>query len=225
MPENRVVVTGIGVLSALGLDTPSFWNSLAAGRSGIEPIEAIDRSLIRFQNGAEVRGYRPELHFDEKQAGLVDRVAQFAVVAAREAVEDAGIAFTDDLRSRTAIVTGCCVGGQNTMDDGFVDLYRKNSPRVNPMMIPRVMANSGASQISIDFRITGPAYTVSTACSSANHAIGQAFWMVRNGSAEMAITGGSEAVFSFGFLKAWEAMRVVSPDTCRPFSKDRKGLI
>src|ERR1700737_1903637 len=87
------------------------------------------------------------------------------------------------------------------------------------------MANAGASQISMEFDITGPAYTVSTACSSANHAIGQAFWMVRNGMVNMAITGGSEAVFSLGFLKAWEAMRVVSPDTCRPFSRDRKGLI
>jgi nodulation protein E len=111
------------------------------------------------------------------------------------------------------------------MDDGFVEMYRKGLPRVSPMMIPRVMANSGASQISMEFGITGPTYTVSTACSSSNHAIGQAYHMVRHGLVDSAITGGSEAVFSFGFLKAWEAMRVVSPDTCRPFSKDRRGLI
>jgi nodulation protein E len=111
------------------------------------------------------------------------------------------------------------------MDDGFVDLYQKGLPRVNPMMIPRVMGNSGASHISMETGITGPAYNVSTACSSSNHAIGQAFWLVRDGVVDAAITGGSEAVFSFGFLKAWEALRVVSPDTCRLFSKDRNGMI
>jgi nodulation protein E len=117
------------------------------------------------------------------------------------------------------------VGGQGTEDEGFVNLYRNNIPRVNPLTIPRTMENAAASRISLEMGIVGPTYTVSTACSSSNHAIGQAFWMVRSGAAQMALTGGSEAVFSLGFLKAWEAMRVVSPDTCRPFSKDRRGLI
>ena len=111
------------------------------------------------------------------------------------------------------------------MDAGFLDLYQKNSPRVNPMMVPRVMSSGAASHIAMAYGVTGPVYSVSTACSSANHAIGQAFWMVRSGVCASAIAGGCESVFSYGFLKAWEAMRVVSPDTCRPFSKDRKGLI
>ena len=211
------------MISALGADRIAFWQSLAEGRSGIRPIESIDRQQFRFQNGAEVSGYGPLRHFDEKQISLMDRFAQYAVIAAREAVEQSGIVFTNP--ARTAIVTGSCVGGQGAMDDGFVDMYKKGLPRVNPMMIPRVMANSGASQISMEFGITGPTYTVSTACSSSSHAIGQAYQMVRYGMADSAITGGSEAVFSFGFLKAWEAMRVVSPDTCRPFSKDRRGLV
>jgi nodulation protein E len=117
------------------------------------------------------------------------------------------------------------VGGQTTEDDGFVNLYRKNIPRVNPLTIPRTMGNAAASRISLEMGIVGPTYTVSTACSSSNHAVGQAFWMVRSGAVRMAIAGGSEAIFSLGFLKAWEAMRVVSPDTCRPFSLDRRGLI
>ncbi len=211
------------MISALGADRIAFWKSLSEGLSGIRPIESIDRQPFRFQNGAEVCGYNPLRYFDEKQIGLTDRFAQYAVIAAREAVAQSGIAFTNP--SRTAIVTGSCVGGQGAMDDGFVDMYKKGLPRVNPMMIPRVMANSGASQISMGFGITGPTYTVSTACSSSNHAIGQAYQMVRYGMVDSAITGGSEAVFSFGFLKAWEAMRVVSPDTCRPFSKDRRGLV
>lgn len=223
--QRRVVVTGAGVLSALGHNCSEFWRGLIAGQSGIRPLQAVDRRLLRFQNAAEVQGFDASRHFEEKEIGLLDRFAQFGVVAAREAIAQAGIEWTDELRENTAIITGSCVGGQNTEDEGFVNLYRNNIPRVNPLTIPRTMENAAASRISLETGVVGPTYTVSTACSSANHAIGQAFWMVRSGLARMAITGGSEAVFSLGFLKAWEAMRVVSPDTCRPFSKDRRGLI
>ncbi|HTC36808.1 MAG TPA: beta-ketoacyl-[acyl-carrier-protein] synthase family protein [Bryobacteraceae bacterium] len=224
MPH-RVVVTGLGVISAIGNNTGEFWQSLQAGCSGLAPLDSVDRTLLRFSNGAEVRNYAPAQFFEEKELGLLDRFAQFGVIAAREAIAAAGIEWTTGLRESTAIVTGSCVGGQTTEDEGFVNLYRNNIPRVNPFTIPRTMENAAASRISLETGIVGPTYTVSTACSSSNHAIGQAFWMVRSGAVEMAITGGSEAVFSLGFLKAWEAMRVVSPDTCRPFSKDRRGLI
>src|SRR5579863_4198689 len=221
----RVAVTGAGVISALGHNSCEFWQALCQGRSGIAPLEAVDSSLLRFQNGAEVRNFEPARYFDDKEIGLLDRFAQLGVIAAREALAAAGIQWTAQLRENTAIVTGSCVGGQSTEDEGFVNLYRKNIPRVNPLTIPRTMENAAASRISLETGVVGPTYTISTACSSSNHAIGQAFWMVRNGAARMAIAGGSEAVFSLGFLKAWEAMRVVSPDTCRPFSKDRRGLI
>jgi nodulation protein E len=221
----RVVITGIGAISALGRNATEFWTSLEQGRSGIAPIESPELSTLRFRNGAEVRGYNPACYFAEKQADYIDRFAQFAVIAAREAIRAAGIEWNQASRESTGIVTGSCVGGQSTEDIGFVELYQRGRPRVNPLTIPRIMGNAGASQISIEFGITGPSYNISTACSSSNHAIGQAYWMVRGGGAEMAITGGSEAIFSMGFLKAWEAMRVVSPDTCRPFSKDRSGMI
>jgi nodulation protein E len=223
--RHRVVVTGAGVISALGHNCDEFWQELVAGRPGIRLIQTIERGLLRFPNGAEVQGFDPSKHFEEKEIGLLDRFAQFGVVAARQAIAQAGIEWNDELRANTAIVTGSCVGGQNTEDEGFVNLYRNNIPRVNPLTIPRTMENAAASRISLETGVVGPTYTVSTACSSANHAIGQAFWMVRSGVVQMAIAGGSEAVFSLGFLKAWEAMRVVSPDTCRPFSKDRRGLI
>ncbi len=223
--QHRVAVTGAGVICALGHNCKDFWQALCDARSGISPMQSIAPGSVRFENAAEVRGWDPAHHFDEKEIGLLDRFAQFGAVAARDAVADAGIEWTDSLRENTAIVTGSCVGGQTTEDEGFVNLYRKNIPRVNPLTIPRTMENAAASRISLEMGIFGPTYTVSTACSSANHAIGQAFWMVRNGVVQMAICGGSEAVFSLGFLKAWEAMRVVSPDTCRPFSKDRRGLI
>jgi len=223
--NRRVVVTGVGVICALGHNQRDFWQALSQGRSGILPLESIEPGLLRFQNGAEVRNWDALRHFDEKEAGMLDRFAQFGVLAAREAVADAGIEWSEDLKQNTAIVTGSCVGGQSTEDEGFVNLYQKNIPRVNPLTIPRTMENAAASRISLEMGIVGPTYTVSTACSSSNHAMGQAFWMVRSGAVRMAIAGGSEAVFSLGFLKAWEAMRVVSPDTCRPFSKDRRGLI
>jgi nodulation protein E len=155
----------------------------------------------------------------------MDRFAQFAVIAAREAVASAGVQWTSAVRENAAIVTGSCVGGQTAQDVGFQELYKLGHNRVHPLTIPKTMANAGASHISMEFGITGPSFTVSTACASAAHAIGQALWMVRTGAADLAIAGGSEAPFSLGILKAWEAMRVVSPDTCRPFSKDRRGMI
>jgi nodulation protein E len=220
-----VAVTGIGVISALGANRESFWKALAAGESGIRPMELVAPGTVRFPNAAEARDYNISDHFDEKEASFLDRFAQFAAVAAREAVLDANLEWTADLRASTAIVTGSSTGGQTSEDESFRDYYERKQIRFSPFTIPKAMSNAGASRISYEQGVTGPVYTVSTACSSANHAIGQAFWMVRNGTVELAICGGSEAPFSPGILKAWEGMRVVSPDTCRPFSLDRKGLI
>jgi len=195
------------------------------GRCGIGPIMSTELGDIRFRNGAEVSDYDPLNHFGAREADFLDRFAQFAVIAAREAVSQAGIEFSPELQEATAIVTGSCVGGQSSEDACFWDIYHLSRNRVHPLSIPRIMANAGASHISMDFGITGPVYTVSTACASATHAIGQAFGMIRSGAVEMAIAGGSEAPFSFGILRAWEAMRVVSQTTCRPFSKNRSGMI
>jgi len=221
----RVAITGGGAICAIGRNVKEFAESLQAGRPGIRPIESTDMSQMRFQNGAEVSGYTHQPYFEDRRADFIDRFAQFAVIAAREAVEQAGVQWTPELRETAAIITGSCVGGQSTEDIGFQEVYKLAHNRVHPLTIPKTMANAGASHISMEFGITGPSFTISTACSSAGHAIGQAFWMVRSGICDLAITGGSEAPFSFGILKAWEAMRVVSPETCRPFSKDRRGMI
>ena len=221
----RVAITGMGAICALGRNAAEFAEALRQGRSGIAPIESTDCSQMRFQNGAEVRGYSHQPYFDDRRADFMDRFAQFAVIAAREAVTDAGVSWTPALRENAAIVTGSCVGGQSTEDIGFRELYKLGHSRVHPLTIPKTMANAGASHISMEFGVTGPSFTISTACSSSGHAIGQAYWMVRSGATDLAIAGGSEAPFSLGILKAWEAMRVVSPETCRPFSKDRRGMI
>jgi nodulation protein E len=221
----RVAITGAGAICAIGRNVAEFAESLRLGKSGIGPIESTDVSQLRFQNGAEVRGYSHQPYFDDRRADFMDRFAQFAVVAAREAVADAAVEWTPELRETSAIITGSCVGGKSTEDIGFQEVYKLGHNRVHPLTIPKTMSNAGASHISMEFGITGPSYNISTACSSAGHAIGQAFWMVRSGMCDLAIAGGSEAPFSFGILKAWEAMRVVSPETCRPFSKDRRGMI
>src|ERR1039458_7759916 len=206
----RVAITGAGAISALGRNTTEFAESLREGRGGIGQIESTPVPSLRFQNGAEVKNYSHQPYFEDRRADFMDRFAQFAVIAAREAVQDAGVEWTPELRETAAIITGSCVGGQSTEDVGFHDVYKMGLNRVHPLTIPKTMANAGASHISMEFGITGPSYTISTACSSAGHAIGQAFWMVRNGMTDLALAGGSEAPFSFGILKAWEAMRVVS---------------
>lgn len=221
----RVAITGLGVISPVGNNVAEFWDRISNGVSGIAPLTLADSSKLRFKNGAEVKNYKPEAHFEASQLGLLDRFAQFAMVAAREAIRDSGIEWTPELKRRTAVITGSSVGGQSTQDAQFVELYQKARERVHPFSIPRIMANAGASAISMEFGVTGPVYTISTACSSSNHAIGQAFWAVRSGHSELAITGGSETPFSPGLLKAWESLRIVSPETCRPFSKNRSGLI
>ncbi|MFZ0520565.1 MAG: beta-ketoacyl-[acyl-carrier-protein] synthase family protein [Candidatus Acidiferrales bacterium] len=225
MAPRRVAVTGLGIISPLGLNLQECWISLSKGLSGIGPIKTVDCSALRFQNGAEVRGYDPLKHFEGGKDNYIDRFAQFSLVAAREALRNAGIELTPELRENSAIVCGSAVGGQATIESGFEDLWVQGRGRVHPLTIPKTMANAGASHIAMDMGLSGPTYTVSTACSSANHAIGQAFRLVRDGQADLAMTGGSEAMFTIGMLKAWEAMRVVAPDTCRPFSKDRRGLI
>ena len=221
MPERRVVITGLGIVSPLGCDQATFWANLQEGKNAICPLKDFAPETFRFPNGAQLQGWEPSRYFDEKQLSMLDPSAQYAVAAARQAITDARISVAP----RSAIVTGCSAGGQTTSDDSFVEVYKKGATRLSPMTIAKIMSNSAASNIAMEYGITGPVYSVSTACASANHAMGQAMWLVRNGVCDMALAGGTEAPFSFGFLKAWEAMRVVSPDTCRPFSKDRKGLI
>jgi nodulation protein E len=227
MASRRVAITGLGIISALGLDLAENWKALCAGRSGIGPLQVADVAGVglKLQNGAQVRGFDPLKHFEGGKDAQLDRFAQFSVVAAREAFRDSGIEPSPEQRVRAAVVCGSAVGGQASIEAGFSDLWVQERGRVHPLTIPKTMANAGASHISMDLGLAGPVYTVSTACSSANHAIGQAFRLVRDGEADLAVTGGAEAIFTVGMLKAWEAMRVIAPDTCRPFSKDRRGMI
>src|ERR1700684_1297202 len=227
MAPRRVAITGLRLSCPLGMNLADSWNALSQGRCAIGPLKNVDRSRValKMENGAEVQGFDPTQHFEGGKEAYLDLFAQFSVVASRQAIRDSGLDLTPALRYNAAVICGSAVGGQSAIETGFADLYVSDRGRVHPLTIPKTMANAGASHISMELGITGPTYTVSTACSSANHAIGQAFRLVRDGEVDLAVTGGSEAPFAIGHLKAWEAMRVIAPDTCRPFSKDRRGMI
>ena len=223
---NRVVVTGLGAVTPLGHTAASYWDSLKRGVSGVGPVtlpltpEELTQKVV-----AEVKNFDPLKHFEERDISTLDRVAQFAVVAAREAIAQSGLTFDMPLSVRTACIVGSGVGGQTTHDDSFRRIYRENKTRVFPLTIPKLMVNAPASQVSMLCGLRGPAFAVASACASATHAIGLAAQMVRSGAVDCAVTGGAEACITFGTLRAWEAMRVMAPDACRPFSIDRKGLI
>ncbi len=225
MTRPRIVITGIGAISALGQNATAFWEALVAGESGIRPLSCADADSVSFANGAEVQDYDPRAFFAERSDREQARFTQFALLAANEAIAHSGLVWDDELRDRTAVVTGSSGGGQDTMRAGYERLYVHGKHRVHPHTIPRVMANAGASAISLAHGLRGPAFTLSTACSSSNHALGLGLWTIRNGAADVAVCGGSEATFTLGMIKAWDAIRVVSPTTCRPFSLDRPGMI
>jgi len=222
---NRVAITGIGVVSPVGGDLEAYWHALVEGRSGIGPITSVPTERLSVRIAAEVKNHVPEDNFDSRVVPLLDRFAQFAVIAARRAVADAGLTFSDELSRTTATIIGTGVGGQNTLDDGYYRLYGQNAARLHPFTIPRLMVNAGASHISIDLGLQGPTFAVASACASGAHAIGVAFDMIRCGRADAALAGGAEACLTVGTLKGWEALRVLSADTCRPFSRNRSGLV
>lgn len=222
---NRVAITGLGCISALGHSVEAFWDSLVNGRSGIAQTSLVPPEKLNIKISAEVKDYDRERHFDERQLPLLDRFSEFALLATREAIADAGLDFGGALGRRTAVIVGTGVGGMTTIDNAFERLYQDGVPRIHPFTIPRLMVSAAPSHITMDVGITGPSYAVSSACSSANHAIGDAFTMIRNGRADAAVTGGTDACITLGTLRAWESLRVMAPDTCRPFCADRKGMV
>ncbi len=222
---HRVVVTGCGVVSPVGKDTASYWQALREGRSGIATPTSVPPELLSGEVVAEVKDYDPLAYFEERQLSPLDRVSQFAVIAAREAVAASGLSFENGLAERTAAIVGTGIGGATTIDESYKRLYRDNATRIYPLTVPKLMPNAPASQVSMHIGLRGPSFGVVSACSSATHAIGLAFQMVRAGIADAAVAGGTEACITLGTLKSWEALRVMATDTCRPFSKERKGLV
>lgn len=222
----RIVITGQGAISTFGFGAGTLWNHLREGRDGIRPLDHPESAQLRVLIAAQVPAFDPAAYFDEKLLPLLDRFTQLSLLAAREAISESGIDFSaGDAGARTAVVVGSAVGGELTRDAQSRRLYEDKSPRVHPLTIPRTMINAPASLISMAHGLTGPSFAVASACASSNHAIAQAVQAIRSGIADVAVSGGTEACFSVGNLRAWEAMRVLADDTCRPFSRNRRGLV
>lgn len=225
--ERRVAVTGLGAVSALGHDVPSLWRALVAGECGIRPIANIPTDRLTARTAGEVTGFNPESHFDTRRLPMLDRTSQFALVAAREALGEAapdGIEALGVEARKAGVVFGAGLG-VHTIDSSYQTLYGEGSNRLHPFTVPRIMPNAPASHISIDFGLRGPSFATASACASSTHAIGLAFHMIRAGLLDLAVTGGSDASLTVGHVRAWDALRVLSPDACRPFSKDRAGIV
>lgn len=222
----RIVITGMGAICALGHDAPSVWKAMTEGVSGIGPLTRFDASALRSGGiAAEIKQFDPNRHFDEARLAFLDPLSQYALVAAREAVEQSGISFEGERASRTAVLVGVGVAGEETREGLYKRLYEEGATRFHPLGIVRIMTNAPASQISMAHGITGPTFAVASACASSNHAIAQAALMIRAGLVDAAVVGGAEASLTLGLMRAWESMRVLAPDTCRPFSAGRKGLV
>jgi nodulation protein E len=224
----RVAVTGLGCVTPIGTSVEVFREAMYAGRSGIGPFpREFPGALspdpgLRFQAMGMVRNFDPAAYLSQSVMTVSDRSAQFGIIAAKQAVESSSLLTRHD-PTAVAVLTGCACGGRAADEDANRGLYTRNA-RVSPTAILRTMSSSGASHIATEFGVTGPVLNIGTACASSTHAIGMAFHMIRSGMVSAAIAGGYEAPLTFGFLRAWDSLRVVSPEGCRPFSVDRDGM-
>jgi len=219
----RVVITGIGTVNALAQDVPGTFQAFREGRVGIGPLGFRDADRLSIRIGAEVRDWQPEKFFPAKELPLLDRLTQYALVAGAEAAAMAGL--PEGLGPRGGVILGTAAGGIQTWEESYRAVFSDGKNRVSPLVVPRLMHNAPASHLSIRFGLQGPVLAVSSACASANHAMGLALQQIRAGAADVMLTGGAEAMLCFGGVKAWEGLRVLAPDACRPFSLGRKGMV
>jgi nodulation protein E len=195
------------------------------GKCGIGPLKFRDVDRLSIKIGAQIKGYTETDYFNRQELVLYDRVTQFAILAARQAVNESGLIFDGELSENSGVLLGTAAGGMNTWEDNYRAVFESGKNRVHPFVVPKLMNNAATSHVSMEFNLKGPSFTVSTACASSNHAIGLAFQMVRSGMVDVMIAGGSEAMLTFGGVKAWEGLRVMSKDACRPFSDNRSGMV
>jgi nodulation protein E len=221
----RVVITGAGTINALGHSVDTTLAAMREGVCGIGQLAFRDVERLQIQIGGQVRGFEAEGRYNRQQMSLYDRFTQFTLAAAKEAIEQSGLVFSGELAAKSGVVLGTAGGGVSTWDDNYRAVYEEGKNRVHPFVVPKLMNNAAASHVSMEWNLKGPSFTVSTACASSNHAMAQAFSMVRSGMAPAMVTGGSESMLCFGGVKAWEGLRVMSRDACRPFSANRNGMV
>jgi len=222
--QQRVVITGLGAICGSGHTAKQFWQALVSGSSAITQLGSLGEGS-RIQIGATVSDYAPETYFQSDKLPLLDRFSQFAVIAAAEALADAGLKQHSNATRHAAAIIGTGCGGKQTDEETYAHLYKNGQSRVHPLTIPKGMPSAAASQVSLDLGFGGPVFSVASACASGAHAIIQASLMIQSGLADIALAGGTDTPFTYGLLKSWEALRVVSNDTCRPFSANRSGMV
>ncbi|MGH1425755.1 MAG: beta-ketoacyl-[acyl-carrier-protein] synthase family protein [Pseudooceanicola sp.] len=221
----RVAITGAGTINALGHSVSDTFEAMREGRCGIGELEMRDVDRLSIRIGGQVKGFEAEGEFNRQQMVLYDRFTMFTLHAAKEAIAQSGLEFTGEIAAKSGVVLGTAGGGVSTWDDNYRAVYEEGKNRVHPFVVPKLMNNAAASHVSMEWNLKGPSFTVSTACASSNHAMAQAFQMVRTGMAPAMVTGGSESMLCFGGIKAWEGLRVMSKDACRPFSANRNGMV
>jgi len=223
--SRQVVVTGMGVVSPIGADVKSYWDGLSAGRCGIRKREfVVGDELSITVPCAPVDGIEDRLAAQGRDTARADRVSQLAVAAGDEALAASGLEIDAALAPRAACIIGTGIGGQTTFDQSYIGMLKKGR-RPHPLSILRIIPNAPASHMSIRYGMKGPAFAISSACASGAHAIGVAADLIRNGAADVALAGASEAILTYGAMEAWRAMHILADETCRPFSKNRNGLV
>jgi len=221
----RVVVTGHGAVTPIGTGIGPFWESLRAGRCGVGEIKSFDTAELYIHIAGEVDDFDPRQLLDSKHILLADRYSQFAGAAAKEAMTQAGFDGPVENGLRAACIIGSGIGGLVSLEKGYEDLFVHNKKATHPLTLLRSIGSSAAAHVGIDYGIKGPCFGTVSACSTAAHAIGLTFQLIRGNAADMGVAGASEAALTFGSMRAWQAMRVLSPDGCFPFSKGRNGTV
>lgn len=227
----RVVITGYGVISPIGIGANDFWNSLASGKSGISRVSTFDTSQFSSQIGAEVKNFQPEKYIDKRKIRKMDRFSQLAVAAAKLAIEDAKLDMNKEDPFRAGVIVGSGIGGLSTVAAEHKVLLEKGPRRVSPFMIPMLITNIAAGEIAIAHNIQGPNYSLSSACATSNHTVGDALRLIQYGDADVIVAGGSEAAVTPLGLAGFCSARALStrnddPEhASRPFDKERDGFI
>ena len=230
-PRRRVAITGLGTVNPIALNVPDYWRGLLAGVSGIAPITHFDTTAYKVRFGGEVKNFRPETLIDSKTVRRLDRFSQFALFAAAEAIAESGIDFSKEDPFRCGCILGSGIGGMAEFEEGHTTLMTKGPSRLSPFVIPKMIANAAAGNISIRYHLMGPNTTVSTACSSAAHALGDAMHQIAYGFADVIVSGGTEAAITPMGLSGFIACRALSERNddptraSRPFDRDRDGFV
>jgi len=219
--NNRVMITGLGVVSGFGLSTDEFWQGISNGHCAIKKLP--EQEQLNISLGATLPDYDENVLFSDAELPLLDRFSQLSILAAEQAAADAALTSHDSL-GKAAVIVGNAAGSKNTDEEVYRKIHTSKRPRVHPLAIPKGMHSAVASSVSKHLGIKGPVFSISSACASGAHSIIQGSLMIQSGLVDVALVGGTDAPFPYVLLKAWEAMRVVSNDVCRPFSKDRKGM-